>query len=132
MNTFDKEIVEALERLFINDLPKIKVPALPKMGAYDFEGELADFKSQLDVYEDEATFYEFIKLLRILLVSVVLFSIMRVFFAVAGQDEIISSFHQMFTTFFFGMLFIMLHIETGNQSRILLFLAFASLWFSLW
>jgi len=67
-----------------------------------------------------------------MLIVVVVFSIMRIFFALEGEDEFISDIHKMITSFFFGSLFFMLHIETDNQSRILLLLTVVSFWFALW
>jgi len=107
-NVYDKEIVEALERLLIFESKKT--------------GSIEHDKADRDV----------LRILRLMFVFVVVFSVMRIFFAIGGEDQLISGFHKMTTTFFFGLLFIMLHIETNNQSRILLFLACTSLLFSLW
>lgn len=107
-NIYDREIVEALERLFILEPEKT-----------------GDF-------EDDETDRQILKILRYMLIFVVVSSIMRVLFALEGEGEIISGFHKMTTSFFFGSLFFMLHIETKNQSRILLLLTVVSFWFGIW
>lgn len=135
INASDKEIVEALERLFIIELPKMEIPSPPKIGAHDFDGKLADFKIKINAYDEgEATDYEVIKILRMMFVFFLLTAIIRLVEATLGGNDVysISSLYSMVATFFFGMLFIMLHFETNNQSMILLFLAYASLVFSLW
>jgi len=107
-NIYDIEIIEALERIFI----------LKPEKTGDFEG-------------DETDRY-LLKTLRLMFVFVVVFSVFRIFLAIQGEDEIIADLHKMITSFFFGWLFIQLHIETKNQSLILFILALASFWFGLW
>jgi len=132
VNVFDREIVEALERLFITDLPKIEVPSPPNLDIHSFESELADFENRLDVYEDEAMDYHVVKWLRWTFIFFLLATINRLVVAIVGVEDPMSGMYSMIATFFFGFLFLMLHLETNNQSLILLFLTCASLWLGIW
>lgn len=102
-NSSDTEIVEALERLFI------------------FDSEITG-----DFEEDE-THRHALGILRLMLGVVVMFSIKRI---LPFTDESFS--RSVITSMFFGLLFLMLHLETNNPSRILLILTCLSLCFSLW
>jgi len=104
-NSSDTEIVEALERLFI------------------FDSEITG-----DFEEDE-THRHALGILRLMLGVVVMFSIKRI---LPFTDESFSVTRSVITSMFFGLLFLMLHLETNNPSRILLILTCLSLCFSLW
>lgn len=103
LNSADREIIEALERLFILNPPKS------------------------DDVEDE---FDFIALRHMLMLFIILFFshlVMKAF----GYPQL-SFLYSLFSSLFFTWLFVMLHIETNQTSRIMLALTWLAFLFSLW
>ena len=106
INEADADIVEALERLFIHEPPKTDDP------------------------EDEFD-YRFLRQLFVVFASM---TVIRLTFNFIGTDEdfYYPKMYSLVATFFFTWLFVMIHFETKNPSRIMLVLTWASCCFSLW
>ena len=104
-NSSDVEIIEALQRIFISD------PIIT-----------GDSESDTDYI-----------LIRHLFMFFIFIFIVNMGFKLAGSAiQMISLFYSMGASLFFTVLFVWLHIETNQTSRIMLTLTWIAFCFSLW